>query len=74
MPLYQYKCFICERTEERFLPVNRRKEQFKCGSLDAFSSRDNLIECPGVMIFQPIESMKGGTFKMHDPTEKEAQG
>jgi hypothetical protein len=32
-----------------------------------------ILRCHGTMIFQPIESMNGGTFRMHDPTEREAQ-
>ncbi len=73
MPLYHYKCFVCGKTEEKILPVGRRTEQFPCQAINTLSKED-LIKCPGKLIFQPIASMKGGTFRMHDPTEREAQG
>lgn len=30
MPLYSYKCSVCGRIDEKFLPVDRRNEEFKC--------------------------------------------
>lgn len=58
MPVYSYKCNICGRVEEKFLPVARRNEEFDCNKLDTSfqPSNINLIkvleenDCPKIPI------------------------
>ena len=81
MPLYSYKCDTCGKTEDKFRRVEDREKEFECeailinGKFDYFVRPKGIeqIKCPGTMRFQPVESMRGGSFKMHDPTEREAQ-
>lgn len=85
MPFYSYKCDTCGRTEDKFRRVEDRKKEFECddkitvkitakrfGCVDV-TPINNEHRCPGTMRIQPVESMRGGSFKMHDPTEREAQ-
>ena len=74
MPLYQYKCNGCGYIDDKFLPVERRHEKFPCSRAINTRKKFGMLPpfiCDGEMIFQPIQRT---TFKMHDPTEKEAQG
>ncbi len=63
MPLFVYRCNVCGCTDEKFLPVERREEQFDCScklvncQFDYFmkTGETDLVKCPGKMIFQPMQ-------------------
>jgi predicted nucleic acid-binding Zn ribbon protein len=54
MPNYVYKCNVCNRTDERFRKVENREKQEPCNAINTLS-KEQLIKCPGVMIFQPMQ-------------------
>ena len=71
MPLYLYKCNICNRTVEEFRKVDEREEVKKCSDFiftqpdveliapklysGELQGENGVFICPGSLIFQPMQ-------------------
>ena len=63
MPLYLYKCNICNHTVEEFRKVDEREIKKPCGQpLKEQTGFRNEKTCPGSLIFQPMQKTN---FTMH---------